>query len=460
MLAAPRFAFSYNPDDADLAPLPSCTQRQLTAVVPPRNPYDGEDDDFIPYGPTTHRRGRMRFVPATGMSTGGVAEGGVGVLPATIETKGEEEHRVDRKGKGKAADQDEKDEVKKEDEEEKPVEVERKKGKLAGSSVRGLYESIVGLGSKPASRAASPPPTSLRSGIGSRRPSPPPPSVPPPASAAAPSASTSSAPLPSARVEADVIVLSSDSEPDESGPSSSSWLRKRPRRRSPAPLHPAAFTSAVNPPSQPQPASPPAEAEADDDDLIVLSPTTGLPVPPLPHRPSSFASSSSAAPVRSFSFNSPPASARPSPLQIHQLLPPSSAPPVSLPTHYGLKSDNKGWRLLEAQGWKEGAALGPQAPPAGEGEPNGAGGGGGERRGLLVPLRPIEKHDRLGLGSLGTSKEAWRRLTPAERVAEREAKEEEERRAMEKRGRGARGMKRVREKEMRERKAWIAYMNR
>ncbi|GAA5912242.1 hypothetical protein JCM6882_005205 [Rhodosporidiobolus microsporus] len=451
------FAFSYNPSDPDLPSTSSyaSTSRlhdQLTAVVPPqprrsyhaglgagwtdRSRFDGQDDDDIPaYGPTTSRRGRMRFVPAS--------DGGLGVLPGTT-ADGRE------KGKGRAVELEEaEEETRSPDEEEKQEDDEAPRPpppppkKLPGASVRGLYESIVGLQPQQGPSA----PASLRS-----TPAPPPcqtifrPASEPP----------NRAESVGVKQEEDdgVLVLSSDDEEEEERPSPPSRVAEfRPR-----------------------------PVEEDDDDLIVLDPSTGLPAPPLPST-SSLPTASSPPPPRSFSFNPPPPSSRVRPLLIHQLLPSPAAAPPSLPTHYALKPDNPGWRMLQRQGWKEGAALGPNAAPvpppstasstassssaAPSSAPITAAASSSSNftapqqpRGLLVPLRPTPKNDRLGLGSAGTTKDALRRLTPLERERERKKRELEERRERERRGKGTRGMERVKKKENAERKAFIAYMNR
>ncbi|GAA5934520.1 uncharacterized protein JCM15063_004600 [Sporobolomyces koalae] len=130
-----RFIFSYNADDEDV--------QALAALVPPEQlPATfasrrhglgatrslGQDDEFVPYGPTTYRKGPLRFVPAR--------EGG-GFLGGH-----HDEHaiqaKVEGKGKLKAEDQDC---FIVEDEPEVPF----KKIMLSGNAVKGLYAQIVGI---------------------------------------------------------------------------------------------------------------------------------------------------------------------------------------------------------------------------------------------------------------------------------------------------------------------------
>ncbi|GAA5860217.1 hypothetical protein JCM1840_002825 [Sporobolomyces johnsonii] len=339
----PAFIFSYNTDDEDLQALTSAsgvpiasTSLAHTTATSSRHAGLGsrqdrwhDDDDFPAYGPTTHRRGPMRFVPA---------KEGYGVLSG----------EGDLKGKGKAIDDDEGPAQ----EEGPPAPV--KKLEMPGTAVRGLYESIVGVRSAPATTAPS------------RAPSPPP-------------RSASTPPL-----EPD-LILSSDSE------------------------------------SEP------------DDDLIILDPLTGLPEPPgrRPVHPP---------PPPSLEDHPPHLEPR----TIHELLADSapSDPALVPPLQYGIHHSNPGYRMLAKQGWKEGHALGPE----GEGE---------HARGLKVPLRPVEKHDRKGLGLHGAGV-LGRQLSQKDREEERKriAKQERDRR-----GKGARGMARMAKREERHRKAMIAYMN-
>ncbi|GAA6030414.1 hypothetical protein JCM8097_009097 [Rhodosporidiobolus ruineniae] len=437
------FVFSYNPSDPDILTAPSSSRQQLTSTVTSRprtglGAYaerrwnDGEDDDVPVYGPTTHRRGKLRFVPAS--------DGGLGVLPGTVGELGEVYEAVEGKGKGRATDHDD---LRAKEEERDEEEKKRRTATLvkpSGSAVKGLYESIVGMKSASTSARASPAPAqeeppdpgpSTFSAFSS------PASTLQPKSAPLPRPSSPRRPPPAPTREAD-IVLSSDTEPE--------------------------------PDDDPDFALPPV----DDDDLIVLDPLTGMPEPSaLPSRRSTTSrrpASSSSSASRTFSHRPPPPDVRVQPLLSHQLLPSSaSEPPPELPVHYAIKEDNVGRQMLAKLGWKEGSTLGPRplpssassstrsaADPPSAPSPHAA----EQPRGLKVPLRAIEKHDRLGLGSSGTTKEGWRRLTPRERELEQKMKEYEERKERERRGRGARGMAAVKKREERERKEMLGYMNR
>ncbi|GAA5974062.1 hypothetical protein JCM21900_001864 [Sporobolomyces salmonicolor] len=339
----PAFIFSYNADDEDLqalasssgVPIASTSLAHTTATssrhagLGSRQDRWHEDNDFPAYGPTTHRRGPMRFVPAK--------EGyGVRLGEGDVKSKGKGRRVIDADDEGSAQ------------EEEPRVPV--KKLEMPGTAVRGLYESIVGVRSAPATTAPS------------RAPSPPPP-PPPPRSASTP-------PL-----EPD-LILSSDPE------------------------------------SEP------------DDDLIILDPLSGLPEPPGP------------------SLEDPPPPLQPR--TIHELLADAapSDPALVPPLQYGIHPSNPGYRMLAKQGWKEGHSLGPE----GEGD---------HARGLKVPLRPVEKHDRKGLGLPGAGV-LGRQLSQKDRDEERKRLAKQER---ERRGKGARGMARIARREERHRKAMIAYMN-
>ncbi|GAA6048552.1 hypothetical protein JCM3770_006549 [Rhodotorula araucariae] len=393
----PAFIFSYNLTDPDVAALLAASSLSshrghagLGASTRTRrnNGYGyGDDDDEVPvYGPTTHRKGPMRFVPARAAQ--------FGVLPAADPRDG---HTVDLKGKGRAVDpEDDKEDDVKPDIGATPP---RQSTALSGPAVRGLYAGIVGLGSSaPASLHASPAPAA--------------PLAPDPGRVQLQGARVerqlkreedASPPLRPPADDNDVLVLSSDSESEPAG------------------------TRGYGP----------GDGDGDDDDdLIVMDPLTGQPE----SRPSTSSTAASGS-----------GGTRPQPLLIHQLLPSSSSsspapgaiPPYVPAPHYAIKPDNPGFRMLLAQGWREGAALG--APPA----------PGEQPRGLMVPLRAKEKFDRRGLG--GDGGEAERRLTPREREEVRRRKEREER---ERRGKGTRGMERARKDEERRRKAMIAYMNR
>ncbi|GAA5889180.1 hypothetical protein JCM8208_007794 [Rhodotorula glutinis] len=406
----PAIIFSYNPTDPDVVALAAASSSSLASTS--RHPYhaglgaarrpgyyDPNADDNVPvYGPTTHRRGNMRFVPARAAQFGIIpASGEPGATPT-----------VDLKGKGRAVD------VKGEEEDgddvKPPVAPPPRPSTSStpsGSTIRGLYAGIVGISSSSTSSA----PASVRASVA--------PDPPPPESRFA---RASSVPvkredeadlrfLDGEHDDDDVLVLSSDDDSDDGGD---------------------------------------GRDGQDDDDLIVLDPLTGLPearstaAAPRPRRPqpllihellpptSSSASTASAAPA-------PPARS----LAGHVPLPPSTP-------QYGIKPDNPGFRMLVRQGWREGAALGPAAAP---GEPS---------RGLIVPLRAKEKFDRAGLGGglVGSGEE--RRMTGRERDERRKERERGERERKKGPGgaRGARGMERAAKEEERRRKALIAYMNR
>lgn len=95
--------------------------------------------------------------------------------------------------------------------------------------------------------------------------------------------------------------------------------------------------------------------------------------------------------------------------------------------------------MLAKQGWIEGQGLGPK-----------------EGVGLKVPLRAVAKNDRRGLGDSDDRKKQ-KVLSAKEREEE---KRQEQWRQKELRGRGERGMARTSERDARERRALLAYMNR
>ncbi|GJN92762.1 hypothetical protein Rhopal_005800-T1 [Rhodotorula paludigena] len=430
--ARPAFIFSYNAFDPDIARLDASTSRDIAGPSSSRHSglgaarsygyggaqgYAGQegDDDWVPtYGPTTYRRGRIRFVPAKAAAFG-VIPGSDGLAPT-----------IDLKGKGKAveaSDDEGADDADAPDALALPPPSAPKPSPLTGTAVRGLYASIVGLHSAPASLPSSPKPP--------RDPDPPPPlraSTAPPKRkpAAAPPARPPERPAQTQRSAVeneDVLVLSSDSE-DESARDDTA-----------------------------------SDSDDDDDDLVVMDPLTGEPEV----RPNTAPTSSSHSSTFSH-HTSDPSKPRLAPLLIHELLAPpsSSASPASTagsdsgsgalrpfvpPTHYALKPDNPGWRILQRQGWREGGVLGAVPAP----------GSGAAPRGLKVPLRAKEKFDRRGLGG---EERAGARVGKVERRRERERVREGEERERERRGRGARGMERVQKREERERKAMIAYMNR
>ncbi|GAA6062558.1 hypothetical protein JCM10212_004119 [Sporobolomyces blumeae] len=167
MTSRPAFIFSYNHDDSDIRALSRSLAPPLdhltatsTSTLPSSSRHAGlglsreafpRDDDFIPYGPTTHRRGPMRFVPAK--------QGG-GFLASTDADLDPGDDRptvkVEGKGKGRATDG-----IKYESDDEdrpslEPTRPPPPRTALSGSAVRGLYASIVGLRTEPsATRATS-----------------------------------------------------------------------------------------------------------------------------------------------------------------------------------------------------------------------------------------------------------------------------------------------------------------
>ncbi|GAA6015522.1 hypothetical protein JCM11491_004381 [Sporobolomyces phaffii] len=166
------FIFSYNADDEDIRQLSAAVSHFIASEAEPRRraglgsstrrrPY--EDDEFAPYGPTTYRRGAVRFISG-------------GLLGTTHDPEVKHED-VEGKGKGKAPGQ---------------------AKELSGNAVAGLYQSIVGI--RPNSDPPRQPPASVAPRARSLRPSPNPP---------APSAPYASPSLPK---EAEIIILSSDSE--------------------------------------------------------------------------------------------------------------------------------------------------------------------------------------------------------------------------------------------------------
>ncbi|GAA5974516.1 hypothetical protein JCM11641_002068 [Rhodosporidiobolus odoratus] len=134
----PRFIFSHA-TDSSLPPeltsteYPICTPSAGLGAPRERSRYDGDDNDVPAYGPTTHRRGPMRFVRAS--------DGGLGVLAASRDEADGTDQAVDRNREGEAVKEEEDDDV---------IIVEppqpAPKEKASGGTVRGLYESIVGLG--------------------------------------------------------------------------------------------------------------------------------------------------------------------------------------------------------------------------------------------------------------------------------------------------------------------------
>ncbi|GAA5906462.1 uncharacterized protein JCM6883_004486 [Sporobolomyces salmoneus] len=180
------FIFSYNSTDSDIRALSTVLQEDLSTHNPSSSSTSRRaglgsasrglyaDDEFTPYGPTTFRKGAVRFV------RGGLLGG---------DNTEELDVKREDKGKERALDQDE---VK---EEEAPG---NRRKELSGNEVKSLYAGIVSIRSKPATSTAS---SSSKPILKRARSTPPPKTIPP--------LSTSSS-----RREPD-IVLSSDSEPEE-----------------------------------------------------------------------------------------------------------------------------------------------------------------------------------------------------------------------------------------------------
>ncbi|GAA5838670.1 hypothetical protein JCM9279_003823 [Rhodotorula babjevae] len=412
----PAFIFSYNPTDPDILALAAASESSSSFASTSRHPYhaglgaprrpgyhDPAADDHVPvYGPTTHRRGPMRFVPARHAQ--------FGVLPASDEPGATP--TIDLKGKGRAVDvkSDEGDEDIKPAVAAPPPPRPSTSSTPSGSAIRGLYAGIVGISSSSSSSA----PASVRPSVA------PDPPLPQSRSARASSVPVKREDEPGfggsgdEEDEDDILVLSSDDDSDEEGPGGGRDGQ-----------------------------------DDDDDDLIVVDPLTGFPearataAAPRPRRPQPLLIHELLPPSTSSAST---ASAAPAPapsLAGHVPLPPSTP-------QYGIKPDSVGFRMLVRQGWREGAALGPAAAP------------GEQQRGLIVPLRAKEKFDRAGLGGglVGSGEE--RRMSGRERDERRKERErsERERKKGPGGGRGARGMERAAKEDERRRKALIAYMNR
>lgn len=139
------FIFSYNADDEDVQAIAEALQREPSHLIA-TNPTSSRraglgstsrrlyvDDDFIPYGPTTFRKGLVRFVPG-------------GVLGGDHPDDAERIKRED-KGKGRAVDDTgtKREEGEGEDEDEDRNRLPTRKLEVSGNQVKGLYASIVGL---------------------------------------------------------------------------------------------------------------------------------------------------------------------------------------------------------------------------------------------------------------------------------------------------------------------------
>lgn len=430
------FVFSYNAQDADVATLAETSRHVhaglgITHTRARVNGRDDDEDDWVPtYGPTTRRKGKMRFVPAKDPQFQ-VIPGYQDAIAAPVEENAEEDTQA-------AA-----------------IESPASKGRgstIPGAAVRSLYASIVGLGkpptaaaslSEPVSRRVSPPraaPSDEARGLGgpfesypSRKKRP----------------RTASPPLEHSRWRTGSarnvdIVLSSDSETDDVA---SEAVETR---------------EAASPAAQSRSGRHSTESDADitddnddeEQDVIVLDPLTGL--------PETKTSGPGQAPKRLQA------------LLIHQLLPRASdtdaaVEPFVPPTQYAIKPDSPGWRLLTRQGWREGLPLGPVVSIEGgalAGTEGGVTAGSSGSARLKVPLRAVEKHDRSGIGvpKAPEDRVIVGALNSEHAQRAREDRERERRRAerdaRDRRGKGERGMERQRKKEERERKAWIAYMNR
>ena len=122
------------------------------------------------------------------------------------------------------------------------------------------------------------------------------------------------------------------------------------------------------------------EPDTDDDDIIFYSPTTLLPLPPLPT--SHFQREQRESP------------------SISQLLAdhPPTAPPRVVPTPYGIGSDTIGWKILAKQGWREGEGLGKATGSFLLDEEGGLIKDSTLMEGIKVPILPVERMNRSGLG--------------------------------------------------------------
>ncbi|BGP01697.1 Proteophosphoglycan 5 [Rhodotorula toruloides ATCC 204091] len=470
----PRFIFSFNEADPDVATLPAPQKAALgfrrAGLGQRRTQYDGDDERVPDYGPTTKRRGRMRFVPAKSSA--------FGVIPASEDGDEKLETGYEGKGKGKAVEDVAEQDVQADGAVEE-IAVEpaastsagpsvQRRAPIPGSSVRGLYESIVGLSVHSAPASTNPSPST------SKRSTPSPPSSPRSAAISSPSIPSTSTALYPVSSASSTSSVSSQTLKRSASPPSSSLAQHATTETADIVLSSDSEDEDERPARRIRRDKRVKEEDSDSDDLVVIDPLTNLPeVPfrrssslPLPSSSSdtsqpstSRGTSSQTSPYGAFSAAAPSVK-RLQPLLIHQLLPPAISSssdtdgkpagfkPLVPPTHYAIRPDSPGWQLLARQGWKEGQTLGPVTPE-------------GEGRGLKVPLRPVEKHDRKGLG-LGTGEDGGggkngRKLTHEESERERRRKEREER---DKRGRGERGMERMKKREERERKAMIAYMNR
>lgn len=190
-----------------------------------------------------------------------------------------------------------------------------------------------------------------------------------------------------------------------------------------------------------------ASSSEDEDDVQIINPQTQLPYPPL---------------LKSKVFRK----RKPQIPSIPDILGPTSSTskPIIPPIHYGIGSNNIGWKLLVKNGWKEGDGLGAIIPSTistsmiEDGadtleiieEINHGTGGIGRK----VPIRAELK---IGRGGLGSSNSISRGMTKKEKEVRR-LKEEKER--LERRGKGSRGIARKQKADKIERAHWNEYLKR
>lgn len=174
------------------------------------------------------------------------------------------------------------------------------------------------------------------------------------------------------------------------------------------------------------------DAPNSDEDLVILDsqghPETTIPRPPRIRR-------------RRQPPPPPPAALLPTSLTPH-------APPIQ----YILPETSFGYSLLRRQGWHEGQPLGPkpvaQDNATAPGPPNTH-----FAQRLIVPLKPVEKHDRRGLGP--TTEESRREQKEA--MAARKREKEERRRAGQ--SQGVEAIRREQKREEWRRRELLAHLN-
>lgn len=423
----PAFIFSYNDTDEDVAALvadsePSTSRsayaglgladthaRARTTSRARYGEAPGEDDWVPTYGPTTYRRGKMRFVPARDPQFR-VLEG----LPGPPQARADEPRAEEPSPR----------------QEDRASGISRPFTTVPGEQVRSLYASIVGL-----DRQAGAIPTATHSAPASRRPTSPVSKPPPPPEAASTKRPRTASPPVRAfeparwqlsEREAD-IVLSSDEDDDD--------------------------TEGRSPDPKVKPESDAVDDSEEDADLVVIDPRTGLPEQAAPKRTK----------VQPLLIHQLLPSARQQD---------GSFRPFAPPTQYAIKPDSPGWKLLARQGWKEGLPLGPTTPAV-EGATASTSAADAARLKIPLRAIEKRDRGGIGTSSRaddsGTDDEQRRKLVvgalgPDQTRKAREERERErkraEREARERRGRGERGMAKKQQKEERERRAWIAYMNR